>query len=811
MSHAGRFDKTGLCGGPSHYLVKDAAFDVKMQRGQFDYRTLACKAPLLQGTKVVLLCGAPTLSIIGQPADRLNEIRGCPFTGEGGVVYIPTYHPQDAVDFKGYERTLNASVVEDGKEGEEGDSDDDDEDEGDVKAHGRTARRNYRFWFTKDLAKAVSVVRQGLRVNTATYNIGGDAEFYIKKLDSISGATVYFDIETDPRFCTLTCFGFSTDPHDIYVVPLAAPGSYADDRQASLHYSATDTARILHALARMFQRGNTLVLHNGLYDLFILAWRYKIPPPPQDMIRDTMIMHHRNFVDTEKSLGHCGSLYTHQPYHKDESKGVWLPRTLGEQRQLMTYNGKDVELTALVYLGLLSEAERDPLLAASFRHGNALVRPMLLKMLRGVPIDQQRLCALLDDANARTEFVETQVLPRLVGHSLNPRSSQQVGKYLYEELGIPSSLRNTAKRTLYKIALKYPLPVLKVIFAMRKMSKDRGVLRTRLWRDGNYTTCAYAIAGPKTLRLASRKLLGIYGTNLQNWEKRMRRLVVAPPGFKLIQVDQAGAEALIVAYMTRPGSNFRMMFEHRIKPHTYVAAHLFQPVWEAALGCSIAGLLALTLDKVRSHKLWKDLETLIKASDANPPETRYYYLAKQTCHSANYDVGEGEFVSNVLVKSGGQISIPSAEGKRFLDTYHGILPEVRGDFQSGVRKTLFRDRCVRNLFGFPLRFYGDVVHNDKLWKDAYARVPQSTVGCITCTADSALQRRIDRGELDIAILQNGHDSLLCMVREADVEPAIRAVQAEMNVEMTSPWGDKFRMRSEASVGDNWYEMEEVKL
>ena len=55
------------------------------------------------------------------------------------------------------------------------------------------------------------------------------------------------------------------------------------------------------------------------------------------------------------------------------------------------------------------------------------------------------------------------------------------------------------------------------------------------------STC-YHIAGPNTLRLSSKAIFGLYGSNMQNKEKSYRSMYCADKGKILVQVDQAGAE-----------------------------------------------------------------------------------------------------------------------------------------------------------------------------------------------------------------------------------------------------------------------------
>ena len=61
-------------------------------------------------------------------------------------------------------------------------------------------------------------------------------------------------------------------------------------------------------------------------------------------------------------------------------------------------------------------------------------------------------------------------------------------------------------------------------------------------------TTIYKLGGTETFRASSSKWFG-RGTNLQNIEKSMRQLYWADDGKVLVQVDQSGAEALIVSYL----------------------------------------------------------------------------------------------------------------------------------------------------------------------------------------------------------------------------------------------------------------------
>ncbi len=798
LSHAGRFDSHELISGSSAYALVDALAGQGVSRYTFDVRTQACTDPYMPGTRVVLLAGNPAK--LGHPLAKLGAVRGSPTVGPNGVIFIPTFHPQDCADLKNYEATLNPDSIN----AADAEADDDDN-EGDthVKDMGRTSRRNYRFWFIHDTHKALDIARNGLRQNKAAYHTHPSAEQIVAALSAARGKELFIDIETDPRSGRMLCFAFSVNASEIWCVPIIT-------HDGKLAYAETSILLILRALAAAFAEC-TVVAHNSLFDLFILLWRYKIVPPAQMRIRDTMLQHARLHVDTEKSLGHCVSLYTHQPYHKDE--GIFCPSNYAQYKQLLEYNAKDVETTALIHAAQWSTEDEGA--RASMTQANALVRPLLLKSFRGLPTDTGALCKLIDSHHARAAWIEQNVLQPLANNQpCNPRSPKQVAKLLYEDFGLPKSsdptISLTGKDALYKLALKYPIPALKVILHIRHLSKEAGQISCRLWRNSRIT-CAYVITGTKTFRLSSRKLLGTFGTNTQNWNKKTRRLIVAPPGYTLVQVDQAGAEALVVAYIA-PAGRFRDLFLNGIKSHTYVAVHLFREVWEAELGESISDIINAPIAQVRTQKRWSELEKLIKKSDDNPPSRRYYYLAKQTCHSANYSIRAPRFVANILEKSEGQISLSVSMGERFLSVYHGLFPEIENGFQAYVVAQLQTRKELRNLFGYPRRFYGQVT-SDTVKKDAFSWIPQSTVGCITCRADSELQAEIDSNPPETfpyEILQNGHDSLLLLTPLGTEVATAKRARAAMNQRMVNHRGEEFFMRSEATSGPDWYSQEPIK-
>lgn len=351
----------------------------------------------------------------------------------------------------------------------------------------------------------------------------------------------------------------------------------------------------------------------------------------------------------------------------------------------------------------------------------------------------------------------------------------------------------------------------------------------------------YGLAHAKTFRRVSRKLHEIWGGNLQNIEKSVRSIYI-PDGFGrdveqkckyfmqtgdlspftseeleririFLQVDQSGAEALVVAYLCEPG-DYRKLFIYGVKPHVYVALKLFKDVWTKKMkehggmieDFNIDVIEQTPIPELKNNPFWYDLDKLIKASDNWSLKERYYYLAKQTCHSSNYGIEKNTFRMNILEKSGGKIVLPIEEADRFLMVYRGLFPEIP-EWNRRVLKTVEKDQLLYNALGFPYQitdYVGDYKVLENNAKDYIAWGPQSTVGEITRRAFTQLQDWIESERAPVDILADTHDSYMAQAPLHMVKDVSNRMTEFMNQEMISPTdGVKFRMKSECNIGFNW--------
>lgn len=350
-------------------------------------------------------------------------------------------------------------------------------------------------------------------------------------------------------------------------------------------------------------------------------------------------------------------------------------------------------------------------------------------------------------------------------------------------------------------------------------------------------SCTYTLAGPKTFRRGSRKLFGKWGNNLQNVEKGGRVIYIPDGPFQehiakckywlecgdlsvftdeeldklrvLLQSDQSGAEDLVTSYDSEAGPS-RDCYIYGVKKHCYVALRLFEAVWKRKLKESggliedfnIEELCKTPIKHLKQNPFWHDLNILIKKSDDWPLTERYYYFAKQTVHSANYDIQTNTFILNVLEKSGGKVVISKLDGDRFLITYRSLFPEIP-ERNRRIEKQVRETRILFNHFGHPYQIT-DYNLSDSKMKEYYAWVPQSTVGEITRTAFTNLQKYIWSAHKKWDVLQDNHDSYLCQCPLPEVKECKDKLREFMNIELISPIDNtKYKMKSEQNLGFNW--------
>lgn len=294
---------------------------------------------------------------------------------------------------------------------------------------------------------------------------------------------------------------------------------------------------------------------------------------------------------------------------------------------------------------------------------------------------------------------------------------------------------------------------------------------------------SYAITGTRSFRLGSRRVLNRWGMNLQNPDKHTQDIAVAPSGMSIVQADQSGAEALIVAYLAKPG-RYRALFQNNIKPHTYLAMHLFAEYFGLPPD---SPFLSMEPGDFAAHPDWPALHKKIKNSG------KPYDIGKRTAHGSSYRMGPRTFRDANIKQSKGTLRLSMSECKRFLEMFKTLFHEIV-EWQEEIELTVRATRKLQNLFGYERAFEREF--SDGYMREAISWIPQSTVGCITHQGIRAAR------EAGYRVCSNKHDSYAIMCRDEDVVEVGRFMQRSMSITLQGR-DTQFTMKSEVQAGKNW--------
>lgn len=425
---------------------------------------------------VILSCGKNALKLLTGETD-LSARRGSISYTASGIPVIPTFYPQDTCDIIDYESKFNPYNNQENSPIE----DEEEEDTSEGKGHGATSRSHYRFWFIKDLQKATRWIKnKGKPSFVSTFKkehkIFPLYEEVIEFLKNVNNTGIVLDLETRiNKQKTILCIGLSAlNSNVVYVIPIWRYNN-------TLHYGYENTLQIFKHLTLALNR-NLTITHNSNFDIHVLCHFYNIYLGRRQY--DTMAAMHRCFPGMEKSLGHCISLWTDLPYHKDE--GNFSPTSEDHEVSLYRYNAKDVEATEAVYNAIELYASKDQGLRDSIDQSNRMIYPYLVNELYGVRVNNKKLQDTLK-RNDKTLTQYQRILNLLVGFPLNPGSSKQVCGYLYDIMELPcKGKRSSDEDSLREILVKNPIPALQVILKMRSLAKESSILSNSLYYPGHY-------------------------------------------------------------------------------------------------------------------------------------------------------------------------------------------------------------------------------------------------------------------------------------------------------------------------------------
>lgn len=557
----------------------------------------------------------------------------------------------------------------------------------------------------------------------------------------------------------VACIAFSYSSHNAICIPFLI-----DNRED--YWQPEQEAQIWSAIADLLEDPKVTKLgHNMAFDCDFLFRRYGIATSP---IEDTMIATGIAFPDHPKALHFISSIYTNEPYYKDEIK-KWMRLYLPDDR-FWEYNCKDVLVTYKCYEPLIKELELQHNLE-TYRHQVSLITPLLFIMGKGLRVDIEKLISLRDKHTARVAEIEAE-LTAISGAAFNPRSPKQVGELLYIKQG-NTPYRKKGKISTDETALKRLArkgdKTAQLLLEHRKTQKLlSSYLQVKLDTDGRLRGSMNPV-GTKNGRFSSSKSIFDTGLNTQTLPDIMKQCIIADEGYFLYSSDLSQAENRIVAYIA-PEPAMIEAFETGQDVHSLTGALISnRPVSEIA----------------REHK-----EKIFAPIGSGDKSWRFW--GKKANHSLNYDEGYRTFS---LINE-----IPENEARFIVERYHQIYPGVRR-YHAWIRAQLGQNRTIINPFGRRRVFMER--WGDDMFKDAYAFIPQSTVAYIINERGIQFFWKDQTSFRPVHLLNQVHDSIVYQIPVSEGWEYAAGVVYALHKSLNQPiiWHDRiFQIPVDTEMG-----------
>lgn len=517
-----------------------------------------------------------------------------------------------------------------------------------------------------------------------------------------------YDIETSPG--SINCISFAFSKNEALSIP-TTKGYWGSWENLGL---------ALKAIHKVSNRDCLKIGQNVGYDIkyIMRAWNI-LPKKPW---HDTMIAQHSCYSELPKGLDFLASVYTNEPYYKDDLK-MWMSG-ISSDEQYWTYNARDSAVTYEVKEAL--DKEMDELgVRHTFDYMMKLLEPLIFMEMSGLRVDTNKLDSYIKQYSDSLTKREEKFSATFSG--VNPHSPQQVQKLAYNKLGLTPITKKgkvtSDKRALEKLSIQSP-EIAEVI----DIRHDRKLISTYMVDIIDPISGRFMFSinptGAETYRLSSSTSIFGFGTNAQNIPKKLRDIIIPDEGMEFTEADLVGAESMIVAYWSNDEASINI-FKLGKNIHTYTACLVFN----------------MTPEEVK-----EDRE---KCDAAGKDTLSKYFRAKKLRHTLEK---KGSFIE---VQA--QLKIPTAEAKRLQRRFYDLNPNLERLFRS-IDVELKRNKTLTTATNRKRIFFGRL--GPDLVREAVAYEPQEVVGSVINNGIIKFYNEVCKPNRDISVKLQIHDSLL---------------------------------------------------
>jgi DNA polymerase-1 len=440
----------------------------------------------------------------------------------------------------------------------------------------------------------------------------------------------------------------------------------------------------------------------------------------------------------------------------------------------LVYCGFDTMMTHEILAHL--QGEFDSVSLATYARSRSLLGSTLDMMKRGFKIDQQKKDAYLPVLQARRDLWQSYLdllAHEVWGKPLNINSSVQMPAFFYDWLFLPVQYEtkkgekkiSTGRKAMESLRDSHvkAMPFCILVLALRDIDKMLSVLKRPL-HEGRWHA-QFNIAGTDTWRFSSSEHPVFGGANLQNIDDEMRRLFIPDVNYTLFQVDQQGAEARAVAFLSGDEEYIKAVVAG--DAHTMVASMVFgfPPIRDEA-----------------EKEFYRG--------------NSYRQISKKFSHGSNYN-GTPRTLAI-------QARTPISLVEEFQTKYFKRFPGIK-EWHTWTSRELQTKGYLVNAFGDRRQFW-DRTWADETLRAAVAFQPQSLVGRLTGLVSQRIYEHY-QDDPSVQLLANGHDAVIFQIQTKKIDTELPNVLKLLDypLEVTDIKGTKRTLCIpwDASRGHNW--------
>jgi DNA polymerase len=591
-----------------------------------------------------------------------------------------------------------------------------------------------------------------------------DLHRFFREYQNLDKAAV--DIESIN--CVPACIGFAFNKHHAISVPLLKRIG-----QNVLTDMGDNDLDECWKLIDLQLRRLKVIGHNYKYDDYKLSLiGFQTP----NVYSDTLIKTRVIFPELpKKRLCDCLSLWTREPFYKDDGKEF----RLGKDRidRLLLYNARDCacefELDEAQEVDLLEMSERFHVPLKEYYYNYMMKKHKFYLKLEttGKRIDLDRKKELLIKYTNMQEEVHERLIKQ-VGDDINVKSYPDVFNLLYKIMKFkvrkkdPTS-EDSIVALMSKCKNKEHKEVLNDLLEERRIRTQKSnQISFSPDYDGRCKS-SYNISATETCRSSTGilkkplrpKKIGLADHTISahgRLGKDIKSMFIADEGKVIISVDASQAEPRVVAVLSEDWELLKA-FDEKVDIHRRTAGLIFGYTSKLELSSSF------------KHEVVDNLKK-------DGPER---YTGKTTRNAGNYNVGKHTFMTTFNTNAQKyEIPMDISEWRAgtMLEIFHAATPKVRSKFHADIIAALSSSRVLIDPMGGVRVFNGRM--DDELYKEGFANIPQRTVAHLVQGAALAIDEELN-GDGNALWSEEKHDSLTLQAPENDWERYARMMKKHM--------------------------------